>query len=77
MLVTLYDDNNIGNRLQNFALQYILTNLGANVVTLNNKYTTLPDHKDILKIKIKSVLGKLSIQNYQNDYNYFKANEMK
>lgn len=77
VLVTLYDDNNIGNRLQNFALQYILTNLGANVVTLNNKYTTLPDHKDILKIKIKSVLGKLGIQNYQNDYNYFKANEMK
>lgn len=38
LLVTMYSDNNFGNRLQNYALQTVLTNMGYDVD--NIKYDT-------------------------------------
>lgn len=77
VLVTLFDDNNIGNRLQNYALQHILTKYGANVTTLNNGYTSIPNWKDRLKIKIKKSLGKLGVQKYKEDCICFDGNNIK
>lgn len=81
-LVTIFDDNNIGNRLQNYALQQVLTNYGVRVVTLDNGYTSIPNRKDIRKREIKGVLGKCGIQKYKIGYirgcaseNRRKANE--
>lgn len=38
LLVTLYDENNIGNRLQNYALQKKLKNYGVDITILDNYY---------------------------------------
>lgn len=39
LLVTLFDEGNIGNRLQNYALQTKLISYGVEVITLDNYYT--------------------------------------
>lgn len=41
VIVTLFDDNNIGNRLQNYALQQVLFKCGTDVTVLDNGYTTI------------------------------------
>ena len=35
-IVTIYDLNNCGNRLQNYALQYFIENKGLSVMTIKN-----------------------------------------
>ena len=38
-IVTIYDNNNYGNRLQNFAVQeYISNNFNVSVLTIKNVY---------------------------------------
>lgn len=37
-IVTIYDNENLGNRLQNYALQQILLRYADQVITLKNKY---------------------------------------
>lgn len=71
LLVTLFDNNNIGNRLQNYALFHLLESLNANVVTLDNYYTTEPSLKHFIKMQIKGGLGKLGFNKYDIEYKKF------
>lgn len=73
LLVTLYDDNNIGNRLQNYALQKKVMDYGIEVTTLNNYYTTAPNSIDKVKILIKKVIGTLGNSKYKDDYEKYLA----
>ena len=57
LLVTLYDEGNIGNRLQNYALQTKLLSYGTIVTTLDNCYTTDFSSSFKLKMLIKRVLA--------------------
>ena len=71
LLVTMQDNYNIGNRLQNYALTTVLEKFGAEVTNLDNGYTVLPDHKTILKNRIKKLLGKLGSRKYAEKYQSF------
>lgn len=71
LLVTLYDENNIGNRLQNYALQKKLKNYGADITILDNYYTTVPSIIDTVKIFIKKVLIKIGCSKYEKACNDF------
>ena len=82
ILVTLFDENNIGNRLQNYALQQILIKYQADVTVIDNGYTTRPSLGDILKAYIKGLLGIFGNQYYRKRFREFifdnkkrKANE--
>lgn len=48
-IITIYDNTNYGNRLQNYALQYFLENMGFNVITLKN----FPDKNNLIR-KLKN-----------------------
>lgn len=61
-IITLYDDNNIGNKLQNFAVQEILLNRGYEVRTIVGELEGQDNKNYILQIKryiarIIAVLG--------------------
>lgn len=71
LLITLFDDNNIGNRLQNFALQHILELHNANVSVINNEYTNYPTIKFKIKVIIKQCLGIIGIKKYRHSYQQF------
>lgn len=77
LMVTLFDNNNIGNRLQHYALQRVLTNYGMRVASLNNGYTSTPNYKYILKMMIKAVLAKFGIAKYKLSYLQFCASKNK
>lgn len=77
LLVTLFDDNNIGNRLQNYALQHILELQNANVSVVDNGYTNDPTIKDKIKIIIKQCLGIIGIEKYRYSYQRFLSARMK
>lgn len=68
IIVTLFDDNNIGNRLQNYALQQILLKHGADVTIIDNGYTTIPNTKETIKVYIKGLLGCLGIRRYKQQF---------
>lgn len=68
IIVTLFDDYNIGNRLQNYALQQVLLNQGAEVTILDNGYTSVPRIKGVIKIHIKGFLGILGNKKYKKHY---------
>lgn len=57
-IVTLYDNVNIGNKLQNYAVQEILKNYSSNVTTLTYKEAklTAPD-KIGIKGRVASIIG--------------------
>ena len=38
MIVTLFDNYNVGNRLQNYALQQAILSRGVDVTILNDRY---------------------------------------
>lgn len=66
LLVTLQGDN-IGNRLQNYALQEIIKKLGYEV---SNPYYDLPEYNSFMKRiknRIKIVLGTIGIKKYRNE----------
>ena len=50
MIVTIYDHPNIGNRLQNYALQEVLKSIGLNVNTLQ----FIPNKINLLNYKNKN-----------------------
>lgn len=63
----MQDNNNIGNRLQNFALQYVLSKYTDNIVNLDNGYGDIPSPtlKSITKQTIKILLAKIGIKKFQ------------
>ena len=63
LLVTLFDEANIGNRLQNYALQHVLESYGATVTTLDNYYTNRFSAKTRLKYALKDWLCRLGLRN--------------
>ncbi|KRL79701.1 polysaccharide pyruvyl transferase family protein [Ligilactobacillus equi] len=65
LLVTIQDDYNIGNRLQNYALQYLLTNHGFEVTNLKDRIETSAGVKENIKIIIKNVLSLVGIKKYK------------
>lgn len=75
LLVTLFDDNNIGNRLQNYALQRVLELRGAEVSIIDNGYTTFPSAKRVTKAKIQGVLCKLGYKKYKHSYEKYMTSE--
>lgn len=65
LLVTLFDNNNIGNRLQNFALYKVLQEKNVEVDVLDNGYTIEATIKDEFKNSIKFFLGLLGFKKYK------------
>lgn len=59
-IVTIIDNNNYGNRLQNYALNYYLKNKGLSVLTINNSKLNLL--KSIKKY-IRNIYTKLKYHN--------------
>ena len=52
----MQDNWNIGNRLQNYALQRILEQLGGEITNLDNGYTPKLSLKERIKMRIKRFL---------------------
>lgn len=77
LLITLFDDNNIGNRLQNYALQCVLRRYDVEVTTVDNFYTTVPSAKERIKAQIKRILGFFWKKSYKESYKQYEACEMK
>ena len=73
-ILTINDDGNYGNRLQNYAVQEILKKYNCNVETINNQYGIVKIN--VLLKKIKRMIKKiLNFKKFQR-YNYFcKFNE--
>lgn len=78
-IVTPYGNNNFGNKLQNYALQYVLENLGFEVITLkNNIYSNTKKFYLLrcLKNKLKKERIKndrtLLFENFNKNINYSK-----
>lgn len=69
LLVTLQDNCNIGNRLQNYALQKVLEKFGADVTNLDNGYTPKLSLKEHIKIQIKRFLVCLGYEKYREAVN--------
>ena len=59
-IVTIIDNNNYGNRLQNYALQEIIKKLGFESITLKNEV--------FLNDKIRWCLGRIKHLRYKNNY---------
>lgn len=77
VIVTLFDDNNIGNRLQNYALQQVLLKEGLDVTVLDNGYTTSPKLKDIIKYYVKGFCGIFGFEEYKKQYQKYVSNRRK
>lgn len=71
LLITIQDNNNIGNRLQNYALQKILQQYGAEVTNLDCGYTSVLSFKVLIKNQIKKYLGYLGSERYAEKYRMF------
>ena len=56
LLVTLYDETNYGNRLQNYALQTTLSNMGYSVDNLVVKQMARTNAVERTKLAIKHIL---------------------
>lgn len=67
LIVTLFDEYNIGNRLQNYALQKVLENHGYCVTTIDNFYTQKIPCKVRLKYSIKRLLVLGGNKKYSSD----------
>lgn len=75
LLVTLFDDYNIGNRLQNYALQRVLQLKGAEVSIIDNGYTTFPSTKRAIKARIQGILCKFGYKKYKQSYEKYMTSE--
>lgn len=73
IIVTLFDDNNIGNRLQNYALCQVLFNYGVDVTVIDNGSTHVPNIDETFKIYIKHLLGCIGFKKYEQQYRKFMA----
>lgn len=67
-LITLQDNNNIGNRLQNYALQTLTEKSGATVYNLDDGYSNL-SKKSKLKLFIKRILCAFGVKKYKSSIN--------
>lgn len=67
LLITLYDVYNIGNRLQNYALQRVIESYGFEVTTLNNGYSNNYSIKTRIKYIIKKMLVCFGQKKYAED----------
>lgn len=56
-IITINDNNNYGNRLQNYAVQEVLKKINVEHITLKNEPATNTKNKYLLR-KIKSLLNK-------------------
>lgn len=75
LLITLFDEFNIGNRLQNYALQKKLESYGFKVITLDNGYSKIYSFKTRTKYIIKKMLGYLGYNKYSEEcrkYDHFR-----
>ena len=68
-IITICDNSNYGNRLQNYALYKIIDNMGLNCVTLWDK------EENTLKSKIKINIKKIVPTNNVNVKKYLKFND--
>lgn len=79
-IVTINDNNNYGNRLQNYAVQQVLKKINVYPITLTNKTGINTKNKFILRIiksLIKDILGKnsySSINSRKKCFEYFNKN---
>lgn len=77
IIVTLFDDNNIGNRLQNYALQQVFLKQGLDVTVLDNGYTTRPKLKETIKYYIKGFCGLFGVGEYKQQFQKYISNKRK
>ena len=56
-IITIYDQNNYGNRLQNYAVQEVLKKINVEPITLKNEPATNTKNKYLLR-KIKSLFNR-------------------
>lgn len=77
VIVTLFDDNNIGNRLQNYALQQVLLKEGLDVTVLDNGYTTSPKLKETIKYYVKGFCGIFGFEKFKKQYQKYISNKRK
>ena len=73
LLLTIQDNANIGNRLQNYALQHVIeTRYGLKVINLDDNHTRYPSYIQKVKQGIKLVLGMLGWKTYKIDHREFR-----
>lgn len=77
LLVTLFDDNNIGNRLQNYALQHTLELYNTKVSIIDNGYTNHATIKFKIKVIIKKCLGIIGVDKYRYSYQQYLSSKAK
>ena len=73
IIVTLFDDNNIGNRLQNYALQQVLLKRRIDVTVLDNGYTFVPGTKRTVKLYVEGILGCFGNEKYKKQFREFST----
>ena len=73
LLVTLFDEANIGNRLQNYALQKVIENYGVEVTTLDNFYTRKISVMNRIKYFVKNCLIYFGHQKYVRECKIYVA----
>lgn len=71
--VTLYDNSNIGNRLQCYALYKLLADRNCEVTLLRDRKEYQPNGKEILKNQIKHILGMFGNKKYGRKYEMWKG----
>ena len=70
-IITINDNNNYGNRLQNYAVQEVLKNLEVVPITIKNEPATNTKDKYLLR-KLKSFLNKGTYSKIVDRRNYFE-----
>lgn len=71
-IVTINDNNNYGNRLQNYAVQEILKKLDTESITIKNETITNTKDKYLLR-KVKSIFNKNSYSKVVERRNCFQS----
>ena len=75
LLVTLFDEKNIGNRLQNYALQRVIEGYGIGVTTLDNGYTEDPSASARAKYAVKQMLVRVGYRKYAEDCRKYRRSK--
>ena len=73
-ILTINDDGNYGNRLQNYAVQKILEKFNFEVETINNQEGVVG--KNVYKKKIKRIIKNVLNLNHFQRYNKTRTNEI-
>lgn len=69
--VTLFDNGNIGNRLQNYALYTLLASRGCSVTNLKDRVDYVPSIKEKIKNQVKHLLGLFGREKYKEKYQHY------